>query len=177
MAQLVIVGFLVAMFIQLVRSEADVRILVLQVYASIAILMFRVARHQQRFRFIATWPSQEIQVFLVQALGTALLTSAVLFSVIEPQTLDAEGLYWNAGAWGLIAASIMSAARHGSPSVTAHVVCSRRSKTRPVGRSESDPLEAVHSTLFSSHTKRIGCGNVGISRSVRDSQAAVEIVL
>ena len=40
-----------------------------------------------------------------------------------------------------------------------------------------DHLRAVHSTLFSSETKMIGCGNVGISRSVRDFQAAVEIVL
>jgi hypothetical protein len=38
-------------------------------------------------------------------------------------------------------------------------------------------LRAVHSTLFSSETRMIGCGNVGISRAVRDFQAAVEIVL
>ena len=56
-------------------------------------------------------------------------------------------------------------------------ICARRSETRPVGRSESDHLRAVHSTLFSSETTMIGCGNVGISRSVRDFQAAVEIVL
>jgi hypothetical protein len=40
-----------------------------------------------------------------------------------------------------------------------------------------DHLRAVHSTLFCSETTMIGCGNVGISRSVRDFQAAVEIVL
>ena len=38
-------------------------------------------------------------------------------------------------------------------------------------------LRAVHFTLFSSETPMIGCGNVGISRAVRDFQAAVEIVL
>ena len=38
-------------------------------------------------------------------------------------------------------------------------------------------LRTVHSTLFSSDTQMIGCGNVGISRAVRDFQAAVEIVL
>ena len=37
-------------------------------------------------------------------------------------------------------------------------------------------LRSVHSTLFWSDTQAIGCGNVGISRSVRDFQAAVEIV-
>ena len=53
----------------------------------------------------------------------------------------------------------------------------RRSESRPVAARKVIHLRAVHSTLFSSDTKMIGCGNVGISRSVRDFQAAVEIVL
>jgi hypothetical protein len=51
---------------------------------------------------------------------------------------------------------------------------------RKLGRSAARKvvhLRAVHSTLFSSEATMIGCGNVGISRSVRDFQAAVEIVL
>jgi hypothetical protein len=59
--------------------------------------------------------------------------------------------------------------------------CVRRSETRPVGRSESDPPEggSFYVLLRSSHLKKeeSACGNVGISRSVRDFQAPVEIVL
>jgi hypothetical protein len=55
--------------------------------------------------------------------------------------------------------------------------CARRSETGPVGRSETRPPEGGSFYAFLISTLMIGCGNVGISRPVRDFQAAVEIVL
>ena len=57
-------------------------------------------------------------------------------------------------------------------------IWARRSESRPVGRSKSRPPERGSSyVLLRAKTRGIGCGNVGISRSVRDFQAPVEIVL
>ena len=58
-----------------------------------------------------------------------------------------------------------------------HVTAGAARKVDQWAARKVDHPRAVHSTLFSSTSPRIGCGNVEISRSVRDFQAPVGIVL